>query len=177
MGRPKSKAAAGTRLFMGDEGGDATTRFGGIRKFGELPTLTIDEFETTEVDAMIGDTDEVDWLKYYEPGKEDPGQVMITISPDNDNVSAVYKERRVIHSWKIVFKDGSFIPFEGWIKTIKPVQNEKEDTLFEVTIRVTKPPILQKAPAAAPAAAQVTPANAPIEITAPPSEPATAPTE
>jgi len=143
MARPKSKAAAGTRLFYGEEGQPANTPFGGIRRFTELPTLTIDEFETTEVDAMNGT--EVDYLKYFEPGKEDPGQVVMTISYDEDNVETIYEKRRKVHSWQIRFKDGSFIPFDGWIKTIKPVQNEKEDTLFEVTIRVTKPPIPQKA--------------------------------
>ena len=154
MGRPVSKAAAGTRLFMGDLGSEPTERIGGIRDYSELPNVAFDEFETTEVDGMNGE--EVDMQKYHEPGKFDPGQAVMTFSADDVVISRVYQEKGKRHSWKIVHSDGSYIPFNGWIKIIKP-QGSKEDVTFVVTIRADSDPV----PVAASAA--TAPATVPTE--------------
>lgn len=136
MTRPDKEVTAGIVLKYGDSGGEATTRLAGIRKFSDMPSVDFDEFETTEVDAFLEDGVTPRRSKTFEPGKFDVGMVNFTLSFNAANVALMYTMKGLWKSWAVVLRSGASFPFEGWIKTIKPVANEKEEVLFDVTIRL-----------------------------------------
>jgi hypothetical protein len=138
MSDQRSVALAGTKLFVGDLGGEATERLAGIRKFTELPGGEPDEFETTEIDQEISEG-VTDWRKKFDMGFEDGGNLGIEIGMRKSLVARFYQLKdRVERVWKIPFRDGSYIPFEGVLKRIKPVAQGNNEVIFQVTIRVTK---------------------------------------
>jgi len=138
---------------MGALGQPASTLVVGIRDFNEHPSESLDEFETTTIDAMDGN--DVDMLRYFEPAKIDPGQAVIVFAATEATVALVYAELGKHHSWKIVMSDGSYVQFDGYIKIIKPILNKTEDVTYEVTIRRTSrgtrnPPTPQTPPPSPP---------------------------
>ena len=134
--KPKYQNTAGLQLFFGDEGEEVQdTPLAGIRKWTEIPGVDVEEFETTEVDAMDGE--DADMAKYFEPNKADPGSLAFTLSFNEDHIDTVYTLRGVQKSWKILFKSGARLVFNGFIKKIGTEAQEKADILVPVTIRAS----------------------------------------
>lgn len=129
----------GTKLYYGELGDEPATLLAFIDDLTEIPGLTSDEYETTPIDRDV-DEDVNVVVKEFQEGNADPGQLVMNLGFDPDNIDTVYSLRGVRKSWKIAFLDGSAVPFDGWIKLIKPTPQKGKHMIVGVTIRATSAP-------------------------------------
>jgi len=135
MAQPKQVPVSGTLLKHSTTSGEPDTLVGNIKAWNELPSMEVDEFETTRVDQLDGE--EHDWFKYFEPDHIDPGQIGVTLGLDEDQLATLYELVRDMRSWLIEFPNGATVGFEGFIKTLGQEAEERGEIVIPVTIRIS----------------------------------------
>jgi hypothetical protein len=130
---PATATAAGVALTFTND----YAPLAGIKKFDSLPEQMVDEFESTRVDATDSDSpDGIDWFKYFEPDKIDPGAMKFTMGFDEDEIESVFAKMRKTLSWKILFASGARLLVMGWLKGSTPTPVDKNEVEVATTLRV-----------------------------------------
>lgn len=132
-------ATAGTRLYYGATGTggvytEASTLLGNIQKWDSLPSIKVDELDTTRADQVLSDGSP-DWVKQSQPMHIDPSEFGVTIAFKGTDVTTLQALVRTNKSWKILFQGGYYIPLVGWIKEFKPSADAKGEVTISLTIR------------------------------------------
>lgn len=134
---------AGMKLFYGAAGtADPATQLAGLRNIAGLPKNAVDEFEITTIDQMDGT--EHDPFKQFAPDNIDPGTLNVKLALNETQLETLYGLGRTTYSWKILFKSGGKLVCDGWIKSIGPEAQDKQDVLVDVVIRWTGKPTFTK---------------------------------
>lgn len=129
----KYAASAGTKLFYGNTGAEATTRLGNIKGYDSLPSAEVAEIDITRVDQEDGNA--IDWWRQFAPDRITAGDLGVTIGLDKDLVETLYGLLRAERSWKILFSDGSKLTFEGFLKNIEPGVETDGEITFGLTMK------------------------------------------
>jgi len=134
-------STAGIQLLYGDTVGAITNLVGGVRKWNKLPVSVPDEIETTEIDLRNADGS-AKMLKAFAPGYENPGNLQANIGVDDDGtaMATLYALRKshAVKFWAITWPSGLWIETKGYLNTLEPVANEKDQTIFAADIKCSE---------------------------------------